>query len=349
MKIDKHIEIVRSTVPSLSSMSECSASALYTLLSKNYKRVGISIVNNPCDLSKLAAKNPDLVFLGMKFVYLNENFSRRNPAKLWLSEYFSVHGINFTGSGQIACELEFDKQSAKRQCMLAGLNTSPYFVASAGKYKHVDDLPMDFPLFIKPTNIGGGVGVDDKSVVYDFDQFSAKVSSIAKGFDSDALVEEYLPGREFSVAILEEQGSDELMIMPIEVIVMPDKQGNRIRGGKVKVDDLESVIGVDDSKIKSEVCNLAAEAFRALGARDYGRVDIRLNAKNVPQFLEANLIPSLIDNWGSFPKACFINRDFDYKTMILHIVELGLTRAKTREAEINTIPAGKLLLAGRQQ
>jgi D-alanine-D-alanine ligase len=345
MKIDKHIEIVRSSIPSLSSMSERSADALYKLLTKYYVRVEVSTVNNLHDLSNVVAKNPDLVFLGMKFVYLNDNFSRRNPAKLWLSEYFSRHAINYTGSGQSANELEFDKQSAKQQAMSAGLNTSPYFVASVGDYKNGDELPLDFPLFIKPTNIGGGVGVDDGSIVHNFDQFRTKVASISRNFDSDALAEEYLTGREFSVAILEVQNSDKPLIMPIEVIVEANEQGDRIRGGKVKADDLESIIGIEDSVLKDEVCRLAVDVFRALGARDFGRIDIRLDDKDIPQFLEANLIPSLIDNWGSFPKACSINRGFDYKTMILHIVELGLARADDHDTQTDVEPAGRILLA----
>ena len=67
--------------------------------------------------------------------------------------------------------------------------------------------------------------------------------------------------------------------------------------------------------------------FDALTARDFARIDIRIDKMGEPQFLEANLIPSLINGYGSFPKACVINLDLDYESMILSIVRLALDRA----------------------
>ena len=81
---------------------------------------------------------------------------------------------------------------------------------------------------------------------------------------------------------------------------------------------------VNDTRLRSEVCQLALDSFSALGGRDYGRIDIRLNRNGEPQFLEANLIPSIIDGYGSFPKACQINLGLDYESMVLQIVRLGL-------------------------
>jgi len=63
-----------------------------------------------------------------------------------------------------------------------------------------------------------------------------------------------------------------------------------------------------------------------LGARDYGRIDIRLDATGTPHFLEANLIPSLISGYGSFPKACVMNIGLEYEPMIMRIANLGLSR-----------------------
>lgn len=94
----------------------------------------------------------------------------------------------------------------------------------------------------------------------------------------------------------------------------------------VKSADREQAVAVLDKAIYSKVTALALAVFTALGARDYGRIDIRMDEHGTPHFLEANLIPSLISNYGSFPKACVINLGLDYESMILRIVRLGFGR-----------------------
>jgi D-alanine-D-alanine ligase len=156
---------------------------------------------------------------------------------------------------------------------------------------------------------------------------TAKAKSIATAYAADALVEEYLPGREFSVAVLKDEYSDELMVMPLELVAGTNVHGDRILSHELKSAALETpVFPVIDTKIKDQLSDLAASVFTALGARDYGRIDIRLDAMGVPCFLEANLIPCLIRGSGNFPKACMMNIGMDYEPMILHIVRLGLAR-----------------------
>ena len=115
--------------------------------------------------------------------------------------------------------------------------------------------------------------------------------------------------------------------MPLELIAQPDRYGSRILSGKVKSLDEEKVFVIEDSILRSKICNFALEIFSAIGARDYGRIDIRLDETGEPQFLEANLIPSLIDNYGSFPKACHLNLNLGYSAMIIRITNLGLERS----------------------
>jgi len=183
-----------------------------------------------------------------------------------------------------------------------------------------------FPLFVKPTDRGGGVGIDSQSVVHSLDELRAKSASIADKLQSDSLIEEYLPGREFSVAILRRQDSAKFSVMPVELIAAADEHGQRILSGSVKASNEELVLAVTDESLKSKVCALAIGVFHALGARDYGRIDIRLDQFGAPHFLEANLLPSLIEGYGSFPKACEMNMGLGYEAMILNIVQLALMR-----------------------
>jgi D-alanine-D-alanine ligase len=323
MKQPLHIEIVRSMRPEFSSMGTKSCAMIETLLKQHYSRVGITIINSPRELKGLVAKKPDLVFLGMKNISLE-----LDGGPIWLSEYLDKNGITYTGSNVTAIKLDFDKPSAKLVVSAAGLDTAGHFVTKPNQYSHIDTLPLSYPLFIKPPSMGGGGGVGADSVVRTFLEFTQKVQNIADSFNSHSLVESYLPGREFSVAILESvEGAT--LIMPIEVITEANAAGDRILGAKIKDDDNEQIVTINDPLLRRLITNLAAKVFKALGARDYGRIDIRLDEHGVPHFLEANLIPGLAqhDFTSYFTSACHMNESMDYDAMILHIVRLGEARA----------------------
>jgi D-alanine-D-alanine ligase len=227
----------------------------------------------------------------------------------------------------LAHELEVNKDLAKHCVLNAGLKTSPFYVVSKRQHTNLENSPLAYPVFIKPTNRGGGQGIDSQSVAHNFAQLKSKVQSLAINLHADSLVEQYLPGREFSVAILKDEISSELSVMPIEMIAPLDKLGARLLSAEVKEADTESSILVRDENIKSKICNLAINVFHALGARDYGRIDIRLDEFGTPHFLEANLMPSLKRSDSNyFPKACAINLNLGYEETILRITRLGLTR-----------------------
>lgn len=327
IKVNKHIEIVRSSKSWLSSMSQESCDGLITVLSKHYAEVGVTTVNNLSDLKRLVASKPDLVFLGMKFVPMDPALGLLSPAKIWVTKYLDEFGVAYTGSGHVAHKLELNKPLAKQRALDAGISTSPFHVIKQNQQPIWDDISLAFPMFVKPTNRGGGLGIDSDSVVHNFDQLQAKVASIATGLQSDSLIEEYVPGREFSVAILKNEYSGEFSVMPIELVTEPNAQGIRLLSSAIKTSNSERAIEVTDKVIKSKVSALAIDIFHALGAQDYGRIDIRLNESGTPQFLEANLIPSLISGYGSFPKACVLNLNLDYEPMILSIVRLALARS----------------------
>jgi D-alanine-D-alanine ligase len=261
----------------------------------------------------------------MEFVPVNASLGLQDPNKIWLTDYFDTHEIIYTGSSRAAYELQRDKPLAKQRILDAGLSTAPFCVIKQNQLPARHDIPLAFPLFVKPTSRGGGLGVDSDSVVYDFGQLLSKVQSITTRLQSDSLVEEYLPGREFSVAILKEECSTKLSAMPIELIAPPDKQAVRILSGRVKSSNTEQALRITDEGIKSKMATLGLDIFYALGGRDFGRIDIRLDKYGTPQFLEANLIPSLISGYGSFPKACILNMNLGYESMIMRIVRLGLT------------------------
>lgn len=325
-------------------MSQESCDALQAVLAEHYTTVGVTIVNELADLRALAAIAPDLAFLGMEYIPVHPALGWSDPARIWIAEYLEARGIACTGSSYLAHELGRDKTLAKQRVLEAGLSTAAFCVVPQGQALQAGIFPLQFPVFIKPTSRGGGLGIDSDSVAHTFEQLQAKVQTIATKHYSDSLVEEYLQGREFSVAILKQEDVLAYAVMPIELIAPPDQRGARILSAHVKSSNTEQAIAVA-GPARQHVCQLALDVFQALGGRDYGRIDIRMDAHGTPHFLEVNFIPSLISGYGSFPKACMLNKHIDYETMILSITRLGMARSAS---ECVTIPIQKGAYGKRQ-
>ena len=306
-------------------MAKDSRITILEVLRKKYKRVNISIVNNMKDLDALVAKKPDLVVLGMKLVLLDPECGFDESRKIWLADYLRKKGIAYTGSNSEALSLEFEKQEAKQVTIKAGLNSSRYFISPHASPVFASDLT--FPLFVKPTNRGDSKGVDEQSVVYSQEQLETKVKTIHRSFKSDALIEEYLPGREFSVGVIRQAYTNELIAMPIEISSPIDERGHSFLSKSIKDSDNETVLEVTDPNLRESLNTLAIEVFKALGSRDYGRIDMRIDANGKPSFMEANLMPGL-SNHGYLSRCFAMNLNISYEEMILKIVSLGLEPAK---------------------
>jgi len=318
--------------------------AISVILARQYRSVGITDVDTPADLEALIALRPDLVFLAMKFIPSELSLGVNDPAKLWISEQLDVAGIAYTGSNAPAVKLEASKQLAKQRVLDAGLASPHYTIIHRHLPQTVQSLPTSFPVFVKPSNRGGGVGIGPDSFVQDTSELTAKINALASELQADALVETYLPGREFSVSILQHLDADTASVMPVELVTEPDERGARVLGQKIKSSNVEQALEVTDPLLRRVVCALAYDVFEALGARDYGRIDIRLDSHGVPHFLEANLYPSLTSGYGSFPKAYAFDSDQSYEQMIISIAQLGLARSSDDAEEFPAL-YGELVTA----
>jgi D-alanine-D-alanine ligase len=321
-KINKHIEIVSSSIAALSWMSESSRLAMQESLAKSYKTVGITIVDNQSDLEALIQKNPDIVFLGMSNIPRKATAAKSSPC-IWLADALNKNDILYTGSTADAMMLEDDKLKAKKVIKKAGLSTAPFFMAYTGQFTSESQLVLPFPLFIKPPKLGAGIGIDKLSVARDYRQYKSKIAKLDKEFDSESLVEEYLTGREFTVAILKNTHDDGYKVMPLELHAPVNSNGDAIIDFETKISDTETYSKIDDESIKTSISSLALECFKTLGAKDYGRIDIRCNESGTPYFLEANLIPSTVEGYGNFHNACNLVANLSYDDMLLQIVQLG--------------------------
>jgi D-alanine-D-alanine ligase len=111
--------------------------------------------------------------------------------------------------------------------------------------------------------------------------------------------------------------------MPIEIVVKKNINGYRILDYDIKDNDHEKVIEVSDSKIFNQLSDLSKNAFTALGGKSLGRIDIKMDHRGVPHFIEANLMPGL--RKGYFYRSCLLNLNMSYEQMILSVADNGLS------------------------
>jgi D-alanine-D-alanine ligase len=329
MKNAKYIEIVTSPIGGLHLMPQKILLNLYETLSGHYAKVKISIINDLKELNKLVISNPDLVFSGIKYLGFDEYTIKRDSIKkIWFSEFLDKHNILYTGSPKEAIEFEFDKSKAKRTVQDHGIKTASFFVAKPNQFKK-DAIPLSFPLFVKPLFEGDSRGIDSNSLVHNYKEYQKKVKAIFEDQNTVSLVEKYLSGKEYTVAIIQDFKNDSYQIYPIELLAQENSKGDRILGFGDKIADREQAFEIEDKNIKNMVSKLAMDSFKALGAKGYGRIDIKMDERGVPYFLEANLIPGL--GYGYFYRCYNLNTGLTHEQMILDIV--GNAFDKTRERE----------------
>ena len=322
IKINKSIEIV--TVPNFGEVNDhqdnvgiiLEEEKILKILSKRYKNVLITEINSEEDLKKLVLRKPDLVFSGVKYFYFNS----RN---IWLNNYLEMYDIPYIASSKAALDNESDKNRAKKIMKRSKIKTADFFITTPGEYKTSLSIPISFPLFIKPVTGGDSRGIDANSIVYDFLSFKEKVLDIQLKHNLPSLVETYLPGKEYSVGIFENNINGSLKAMPIEIVVKKNVNGHRILDFDIKKDDEEIVTAVTDIKIFNKLSKLAKISFKALGGKSLGRIDIKMNQQGIPHFMEANLMPGL--RKGYFYRSCMLNLNMSYEDMIFSIANTGLT------------------------
>ena len=227
-------------------------------------------------------------------------------------------GIPYTGSDPAAMSLALDKSLAKQIVAQADCLTPTSMVMRTGKEKMAKGLT--FPLMVKPVAEGSSKGIAGRSVVENEAELREAAQQIIQKYKQDALVENYLPGREFTVALLGE--SKPKILPPLEVIFL-DKDckhpiydfDSKFIGGRTTYQVPAKV----DEPLLREIERVAKRAFVALGVRDYGRVDLRLDARGQVNFIECNPLPGLSPG---FSDMCLIAEavGISYRTLIGEIL-----------------------------
>jgi D-alanine-D-alanine ligase len=266
------------------------------------------------------------------FFNLTESYAGDDTKDMNIAAYLDLLGRRYTGTGPHGLYLAQDKAIAKKMFGFHGIRT-PYFAISyKGKLDHSHDI--SFPLIVKPVSEDGSIGIDSGSVVDSIKELMERIHYIHEEFDSPALIEEYIEGREMYAAVLGNSSPEVLPIVELDLSKLP-KGLPKIADKDVKWEKETEAYKVTKSapaedlkeEIVERLSQTALAAYQALKLRDYGRIDMRLTNKGEVYVIEANPNPWLSGAAEFAIAAKHSGRS--YTDLIGEIVELAQSRYLT--------------------
>jgi D-alanine-D-alanine ligase len=240
--------------------------------------------------------------------------------------------IPYTGSDPVTLALTLDKGLAKRIVRQAGVHTPEWAVMTTGREKLPPELT--FPVICKPVAEGSSKGVSSASVVHSDEELRKTVREILERYRQGVLVEQFLPGREFTVGVLGERRPH--VLPPMEIVFRKKAEQFPIYTFAHKQDWTDEVEYVcpakTDDKLGRELVKAARRAFTALDCRDVARIDLRLDAQGRVNFIECNPLPGLTPDWSDL---CIIAKaaGLDYRSLVGEIMAPALRRVRQRRRD----------------
>lgn len=222
-------------------------------------------------------------------------------------------GIPYTGCGAESSRIAFDKVLTKQRCIERGVPTAKYAVLKSAD----DPWPQHLktPCVLKPVRQGSSVGLHFIKSPQDL---SPAVADGLK-YDSELILEEQVMGRETTVGILKDAA--------LPIVEIRPKAGTYDYGNKYTVGATEYFCPAPfDPAATKRIQEAGLAAFRAVGGRDYGRVDVMVGAGDQPVVLEVNTLPGMTET-SLLPKAAAA-AGYSYADLCQAMVDLALQRTK---------------------
>ncbi|MBM3294544.1 MAG: D-alanine--D-alanine ligase [Candidatus Aminicenantes bacterium] len=275
----------------------------------------------------LRAERPDLVF-NMSERLFGPNRESHIPAVC------EILGFPYTGSDPMTLSLCLDKSRAKEILSFHKIATPPFWTVEPG-----DPVPGEvaLPAIVKPLYEGSSKGIKDNAVVETRADLVDRVGEVFALYEEPAIIESFLDGREFTVGVLGTYPRLEILpIVEIDHALLPP--GARpIYSYEAKwiwdTPDKPLPIFVCPARLSPELSGkiegLVAAACRVLRLRDWGRIDVRLDAAGEPNILEVNPLPGVLPNPednSCLPKSAR-TAGYSYEDLILRVVDEAWSRA----------------------
>jgi D-alanine-D-alanine ligase len=246
-------------------------------------------------------------------------------------------GIPYTGSGPLTLAIALDKARTKEvlahyKIPVASFTTSADTSATLAKL-----LPdAEYPVVVKPLSEGSSKGVKNSSFVKNDAELRAEIHRIGSAYNQAAIIEEFLPGREFTVAVIGNgHGAKVLPIVEIQLSELP-AEANGIYSYEAKwiYDvrdnplDIFTCPAVLSQELEKEISETVLKTYRVLDCKDWSRIDVRLDRNGIPNIIEVNPLPGILpkpeDN-SCFPKAAR-TAGMNYNQTMLAVLRAGCER-----------------------
>jgi D-alanine-D-alanine ligase len=272
-----------------------------------------------------------LLEISPKFVFnLCEEINGKCELEMCVAGLLELMGIPYTGSDPFALGLALNKFHVKQILRSAGVPTARGFVSYPGR-KAAIPRGMRFPMFVKPSRQDASLGINSHSVCYTAEQLQKQIRYVHKAYEQEALVEEFLDGREFNVSVVGDRNPEVLAISEINFAGLPEGEP-KIVSYRAKWDEESPmylftvpICPADlPKRLENRIKNIAIRSSQCIGCRDYARVDMRSDSRGNIYVLEVNPNPDIS------PKAGFARAaraaGFSYSEIINRIGEAAIAR-----------------------
>lgn len=254
-----------------------------TIGSLGFKVKRIGNVNNL--LENIDNLDVDIIF------NISEGASGRNRESQ-VPIILEMKNIPFVGSDALTLGLAMDKLLTKKVLIAERLPTPKFFEAKSSQDLDLDHL--QFPLFVKPRFEGSSKGLSERSRVENTQRLKEQIDLIVKSYRQPALVEEFISGTEFTVALI---GNDPIEVFPpvqVKIDGRLDVGDLFYTFARISLDRVEYICRTDtNNPLIRKLMDLAKRTYQAVDCIDFGRVDFRVDSKGRPYILEINPLPSL--------------------------------------------------------
>lgn len=271
----------------------------------------------------LASLDADIVF------NLFEGFPGQPQTEAIVPEIASELGLPYTGCSGVVLRLALDKAKVKKLLLAAGIPTPDFQLLSPQK---MSIFRLRYPCIVKPVGEDASHGINAESVAYDYPSLQKRVKMISEAYDEQALVEEYIDGREFNVTVM---GNSHYTILPTSEIVYtlpPDMPAILTYEAKWEPDSVyykgtQAVCPAKVThKIQTSIRDTALAAYRLLGCSGYARVDMRMGKTGKINVIEVNPNPDISPDAGAARQASAAG--MNYIKFIEKTVKLALEKKR---------------------
>jgi len=271
-------------------------------------------------IGKLQLLRPAVIF------NLCEGFRGDSAKEMHIAALYELLDIPYTGSPSLCLALTQNKGLTKDILVRHGLPTPEYCCVKLNEA--VPKLNISYPLIVKPCSEDASLSIGPDSIVQNETALKKRIRYIHDRYCQDALVERFISGREFNVAVL---GNPPTGVLPLAEIIFAKSLKVPIvsYAGKWETTSVDYrgttplCPAVIEEKLRKKIEQIAVKACRLFGCRDYARVDIRLEG-DVPYILEINANPDICPDAG-FARAA-VTAGHDYPALIQRILNMALTR-----------------------